>query len=189
MPMPALRPITTIDLLQALPEDGQCHELLDGVHAVTPSPSYSHQDLVGTLFFALRRAVEGRADLKVMTSPADIILGSRTLVQPDLFVLQIDPARPPAGWHEIGIPLLAIEVLSPSTAARDRGTKRRIYQAAGVGEYWVVDPDARIVERWTPVDHRPEILDDTLIWRQDGNLMFELPLASLFGPDTSSDGE
>ncbi|MEO8635636.1 MAG: Uma2 family endonuclease [Gemmatimonadales bacterium] len=187
--MPALRPVTTIDLLQALPDDGQRHELLDGVHAVTPSPSYAHQDLVGTLFFALRRAVEGRPDLKVLVSPADVRLGPRTLVQPDLFVLQIDPAQPPSGWHEIGIPLLAIEVLSPSTAARDRGAKRRIYQGAGVGEYWLVDPDARIVERWTPLDHRPEIVDDRLTWQQDGSVIVELPLVTLFGPDRAAAGD
>jgi hypothetical protein len=51
-------------------------------------------------------------------------------------------------WSEIGVPVLAIEFLSPSTASRDRGAKRRIYQRAGVAEYWTVDLDARLVERW-----------------------------------------
>lgn len=60
--------------------------------------------------------------------------------------------------------MLAVEVLSPSTAPRDRGAKRRIYQNAGVGEFWIVDLDARLVERWRPGDKRPEVLDEVLVW-------------------------
>ena len=62
-------------------------------------------------------------------------------------------------------PLLAVEVLSPSTARADRTVKRRLYQRAGVPEYWIVDLEARLVERWRPADERPEVLTDTLTWR------------------------
>ncbi len=55
-------------------------------------------------------------------------------------------------------------VLSPSTAARDRGIKRRLYLEAGVEEYWIVDVDARMVERWRAGDVRPEIIDKELGW-------------------------
>lgn len=61
--------------------------------------------------------------------------------------------------------VLAIEVLSPSTARYDRGFKRRYYQRAGVGESWVVDPDALLVERWRPGDERPEVLDREVAWQ------------------------
>jgi len=113
--------------------------------------------------------------------PADIILGPRTLVQPDLFVLRINPTAPPSTWQEAGVPLVAIEILSPSTASRDRGAKRRIYQQAGVSEYWLVDPDARLIERWTPADVRPEIVDEVLEWRADKVLLLQLPLTQVFG--------
>jgi Uma2 family endonuclease len=186
MSMPAMRPVTTIEELWALPEDGQRHELLDGVHVVTPSPTYGHQSVVSRLLAALFRATEARSDLQLLTSPADIRLGPRTVVQPDLFVCRVDPASPPRGWPDLGTPILAIEVLSPGTASRDRGAKRRIYQQAGVGEYWVVDPDARLIERWTPADARPEIVDEVLEWRVDDLLLLELPLAQLLGP--SADG-
>jgi len=180
MAMPSLSPVTTIEELLSLPEDGQRHELLDGVHVVTPSPRLVHQRVLGTLWFGLMAGLQGRPELELFSSPADIVLGPRTLVQPDLFVIRIDPAHPPAEWAEVGVPVLAIEVLSPTTAPRDRGAKRRIYQAAGVGEYWIVDPDARLVERWLPTDARPEILTERLTWSSDGTIVLDLVLQRLF---------
>ena len=184
MGMPAVTPpITTIEDLLALPEDGLRHELLDGEHVVTPAPTYGHQDVLSRLFSALLEGLRGREDIKLLTSPADIVLGPRTLVQPDLFVIRIDPASPPTSWQDVGVPVLAIEILSPGTASRDRGAKRRIYQRAGVGEYWIVDLDARLIERWTPSDIRPEILDERLAWMPDGEpALVSLDLISLFGP-------
>jgi Uma2 family endonuclease len=161
-PPPA--PIGTIEELRALPEDGQRHELLDGVHVVTPAPEYPHQGIISRLLVALHRRFEVRADLEVLSSPADIVLGPRTLVQPDLFVVRKAPGQVLRSWKEVGVPVLAIEVLSPSTAPRDRGAKRRIYQRAGVPEYWIVDLDARLVERWRPDDARPEVVSEELVW-------------------------
>ena len=73
--------------------------------------------------------------------------------------------KPPRNWLEYGIPLLVIEILSPSSARADRIVKRRRYQRTGVSEYWAVDLDARVVERWWPGDQRPEIVDDLLLWQ------------------------
>jgi Uma2 family endonuclease len=64
--------------------------------------------------------------------------------------------------------LLAVEVLSPSTARADRVTKRVLYRDEGVSEYWVVDLDARTIERSTPADPRVDILDDRVEWRAEG---------------------
>jgi len=61
-------------------------------------------------------------------------------------------------------PILVIEVLSPSTARFDRQIKRRWFQRVGIAEYWIVDPDARQVERWRPDDVRPEVLDESIEW-------------------------
>jgi Uma2 family endonuclease len=102
---------------------------------------------------------------RALVSPADIEFDDHTLVQPDLFVAPLIDGRRPRGWNEIRFLLLAVEVLSPSTARADRQIKRRRYQRHGVGEYWIVDLDARLVERWRPGDERPEILTERLAWQ------------------------
>jgi Uma2 family endonuclease len=156
--------VTTIEELLALPEDGLRHELLDGEHVVTPAPMPRHQMVLQRLHLIMGTALDARTDIQLFLSPADVVLGPRSLVQPDLFIVSKDPEVTIGSWSDVGIPLLAVEVLSPSTASRDRGKKRRIYQAAGVGEYWIVDADARIVERWEPEEDRPEIVDATVTW-------------------------
>lgn len=89
--------------------------------------------------------------------------------------------RPDAACGSVRGLLLAVEVLSPSTARADRQTKRRLYQDEGVPEYWIVDLDARVVERWRPGDDRPEIVAATLTWQPDGSATpFELDLTAFF---------
>lgn len=64
---------------------------------------------------------------------------------------------------------------------RPRASERRRYQRAGIPEYWVVDLDARAVERWTPRDDRPEVLDTILRWHPAGAASpLEVDLAALF---------
>jgi Uma2 family endonuclease len=172
--------VSTIEDLLALPDDGMRHELLDGIHVVTPAPNLLHQRTVSEIMAHLRSALAGRDDAEAFTSPADVVLGPRTLVQPDLFVVRRIPGQRLERWADVGVPPLAIEVLSPTTAPRDRGAKRRIYQRAGVGEYWIVDLDARLIERWRPDDARPEILDARLSWSLPGGAAGTLDVADLF---------
>jgi len=158
----------TMDLgqLLALPDDGLRHELLDGLHVVSPSPSLAHQRAVGMFYEALRALIR-RGDLdgnraEVLLSPADLRLGPRTLVQPDIFVLPVSSGERLERWADAAVPLLVVEVLSPSTAAHDHATKRSIYLEAGVEEYWIVDIDARGVHRWRTGDLRPEFINSEL---------------------------
>ena len=74
-----------------------------------------------------------------------------------------------------------VEISSPSTARYDRTLKQLRYQRAGVPEYWVVELDARLVERWRPTDSRPEILTDRLAWQPTGaSSPLELDVAEYF---------
>ncbi len=180
MGMAAVRDITTIEELLALPEDGRRHELLDGEHVETPAPRWAHQFVLNELNYALQQVLHDRDDLHVLTSPADIVLSPRTLVQPDLFVVRREPGKRIEQWADVGVPILAAEVLSPSTASRDRGKKRRLYQQAGVGQYWILDCDARLVERWLPTDERPEIISDVLLWSLPGGATGEIDVADMF---------
>jgi Uma2 family endonuclease len=153
---------------------------LDGVHAVTPAPALFHQMMVTELMGRFIAGLQGQDRLCVLSSPADIVLGVRTLVQPDVFVVQREPGKPLRRWEDVGVPVLAVEILSPTTATRDRGTKRRIYQGAGVAEYWIVDLDARLIERWRPGDTRPEIQDDRVVWQAGDLPELTIDLAALF---------
>src|SRR2546425_1207516 len=111
-------------------------------------------------------------------SPADLTPEPGALVQPDVFVVPLVSGRRPRDWHDIERLVLAVEVLSPSTARADRTVKRRLYQRTSVPEYWIVDLEARLVERWRPADERPEVLTDTLSWVPapgTGSLTIDLP--------------
>jgi len=160
-------PITTIEQLRALRPDGRRHELLGGVHVVALTPWYSHQRMVGALYLTLGNALSGRSDLELLLGPAELVLAPDTLVQPDLFAVRRRPDAAPRSWADLDVPILVIEVSSPDTAQRDRGAKREIYQRVGVEQYWIVDLDACLIERWRPGAAEPEVLEQTLDWQPD----------------------
>lgn len=151
----------------ALPWDGNRYEVLDGELFVTPAPTWRHQAAIEELFPLLKAYVAERGVGWAKLSPADIVFTERRLVQPDIFVVPRRESGAPSGWSDVKSLLLAIEVLSPSTARADRHRKRVIYQEQGVPEYWIVDPAARLVERWRPADSRPELIVGTLEWQPD----------------------
>ena len=164
MGMPQATEVWTAERIRGLPDDGLRHEVVDGEHLVSPSPRPVHQIAVGELFRLLDPYVRQHELGRVLSSPADIEFDPRTLVQPDLFVTSKRRVRT---WADAQPLRLAVEVLSPSTARADRFVKRRRFQRAGV-EYWIVDLDARLVERWRPGDERPEVLEERLLWQAEG---------------------
>src|SRR5436190_4678017 len=131
MAMPKMLEQWTAARVRELPDDGNRYEVVDGELLVTPSPTYDHQDVVGELFAALREFCEATQLGHAMVSPADIEFDPHTLVQPDVFVVPIAGKRPKS-WADVKALLLAVEILSPSTARADRTVKRRRYQRAGV---------------------------------------------------------
>ncbi len=171
---------TVAEVLQ-LPDDGKRYEVVDGELLVSPAPSLPHQETVWRLARSLASYVDAQGIGRVLLSPADLEFDERTLVQPDLFVAPLIDGRRPRSWKEIRSLILAVEVLSPSTARADRQIKRRRYQRHGVAEYWIVDLDARLVERWRPADERPEILAERLEWQPTGEIPpLEIDLPPLF---------
>jgi Uma2 family endonuclease len=123
--------------LDALPDDGRRHELLDGAFLVTPSPGFAHQDVLMRLIDLLRPTLP--SGLVLLAGPFDVTLSDHTVVVPDLLVA---PRSQFTARDLPGAPLLVVEVRSPSTALIDRTTKRHLYEQAGVPSYWVVDPIA-----------------------------------------------
>jgi Uma2 family endonuclease len=184
MGMPATpESVTTLDEFFALPEQSGSgrQELLDGIFVVSPEASLRHQRAAFQLGQLLHPALADLSDLELFTSPGDIVLGPRTAVQPDVFVIP-RPRSSSAHWRDVGLPVLVVEILSPWTATRDRVAKRALYQQAGIPEYWIVDLDARIIERWRPDDQRPEILVENFAWRVPGTEReIQVDLPSFFG--------
>jgi Uma2 family endonuclease len=106
----------------------------------------------------------------------------RNLVQPDLFVVDMDEARTLTWARTQHLPLV-VEILSPSSTRADRFAKRRLYQEVGVPLYWMVDADAQLVERWSPAMTFPAFERERLAWHPDGaGEPFTLDLAELFRP-------
>jgi Uma2 family endonuclease len=110
-------------------------------------------------------------------APGDVIFSPRRGVQPDVFVTPAVDGRRPTKVDRL---LLAVEVLSPSTARADRVKKRKLFREEGVPEYWIVDLDARTVERSTPGEPRPEILVERLTWSPEAVEPLEIDLAAYF---------
>lgn len=167
MAMPQVERIWTRDEVLALPDDGKRYELIDGHLLVSPSPRPVHQLAAYALFKLILPYVDQHRLGVIGWAPADLDLGLGDVSQPDLFVVP-EPDRPAElGWRGFAVPLLAVEILSPSTARHDRITKRRRYQQAGVGTYWIADVDAGAIEVWTPGAEQPVIADRTVEWQPD----------------------
>ena len=166
MGMPAHETEWTAEMVRALPDDGKRYEILDGVLIVSPSPTWQHQRAVRILLVALDAYCREHSLGEALAAPADIEFSPKDLVQPDLFV--VPEIR--SSWTEVRSLLLACEVLSPSTARSDRYDKRRTYQRYRVPEYWIIDLDAWVAERWLPDDTRPEVLNENLEWRPRGDI-------------------
>jgi Uma2 family endonuclease len=117
---------------------------------MTPAPSLEHQRVSGRLFAAIFNALEeakrqsGGGGCEVFAAPIDLYLpGQESVYQPDL-VLVCDQSSLAEARGIFGVPSLVCEILSPSTVRRDLWTKRQCYEAAGVPEYLIVDPDDRV---------------------------------------------
>ncbi len=186
MSMPALvqRRWTPDDLRRFIedhPEPVPRYELVYGELLVTPSPTSLHQRLVFEIAMQLHAYVKRNNLGEVRISPSDLRPLPQTLLQPDLYVIPaVDGRRAPLEDPVTRV-LIAVEVLSPSSARFDRVIKRRLYQEIEVTEYWLVDADARTFERWRPADDRPEIRDQDIVWQpSNAEESFVLDIPALF---------
>ncbi len=130
------------------PSDGRRHEIIEGDHYVNPAPNPRHQAIVTKLTAELYDRVQRAGKGQVYVSPIDLQLSEHDVVQPDLLVILNEHASMIAAKKIEGAPDLVVEVLSESTEAIDRGLKKKLYERAGVPEYWIVDPVGCVVEQY-----------------------------------------
>lgn len=136
--------------------DDERWELIDGVaYNMSPSPGARHQSVSSNLYDAVRGFFEGKP-CRVFTAPFDVLLPSGsiededdldTVVQPDMVVICDRNKVTERGC--IGAPDLAVEILSPSSAAKDMTVKLDLYDRSGVGEYWIIDPGNAVLHLYT----------------------------------------
>ena len=144
--LPHGRPLTRADL-HDMPDDGHRYELIDGVLIVSPAPKARHQRAVVRLIVTLFAACP--AHTEVLTAPFDVVLSDDTVIQPDVILARTADLTE----HDLPrAPLLAVEVLSPSTRGIDLLLKKDRLARAGCPHYWAVDPDEPLITAWTLVD-------------------------------------
>ncbi len=149
--MMAVQTRMTASEYMELPETSQPMMLIDGEIIVSPSPTPEHQDSVGEIFFFLKRL---KPIGKFYIAPLDVRFDASNVMQPDVLWIapdgrcQIDPITK----QLTGAPDFIAEVASPGTVRTERKKKFVLYEKYGVREYWLVDPEAQLIEVWSLQD-------------------------------------
>ncbi len=136
----------TVADYEALPE-GSPYQLIEGELVMSPAPAPDHQVVSGNIYLLLRMAVRGKG--VVLYSPLDVYLDLENAYQPDIVVILKGSKAKITRKGVYGPPDVVVEILSPSTAYYDLRVKKKVYERAGVREYWIVDPMERSLEIYT----------------------------------------
>lgn len=147
--------------------DDNRYELIGGKLILVPSPKIIHQEISVNLIFILINFIRKNNLGKLLIAPTDVLLTEKDKPQPDILFVSKERLSIITEANVQGAPDLVIEILSPSTSKWDRVEKSRLYYKHGVKEYWIVDPDSKVVEVLTPGERYWNIfgaysIDDTL---------------------------
>ena len=167
------------------PDDGKRHEIIDGDHYVTPSPSITHQAVSHNLTMAVGAYLKDHRRGHLFAAPLDVVFCDRSVVEPDLLFVSQERSSILAGEHVRGVPDLVVEILSPGTRKTDEVTKRKLYERVGVLEYWVVDPELDTIKIYRRVGDAFVRMAELSVERADALVTpllpeFSIPLADLF---------
>ncbi|MBE3575798.1 MAG: Uma2 family endonuclease [Firmicutes bacterium] len=138
-------------------DDARRYQVFSGLLVAEPAPSPGHQRVVGNLLRILTDHIEKAGVGGVLLlSPVDVVLDADgpqiEILQPDLLWIRAERAAIVQETAVFGAPDLAVEVLSPSSAWRDRQEKVRRYREFGVPHIWLVDPRSRVFEELPPAE-------------------------------------
>jgi Uma2 family endonuclease len=136
----------TLEEFWALPESSLHIEYIDGEIIMAPTPTVSHQAVLGNIYYALRSFIRDTGSGQIFASPLDVVLPTGEVVQPDVFFLtEEETARAMSAKRVHGAPSFLVEILSPGSIKHDKVTKRSLYEKNGVQEYWMVDLKAKSI--------------------------------------------
>ncbi|HYU75487.1 MAG TPA: Uma2 family endonuclease [Ktedonobacteraceae bacterium] len=136
----------TYEAYAALPNDGHKYEVVQGVLMMSPAPEPAHQGVIEEINGYLREQIRLTKRGLVLTGPVDVVLSQEMTMQPDVLVLLAEHINRVQKKRILGVPDLAVEVMSPSSATYDRFVKYSVYERAGVPEYWLVNVDEQTIE-------------------------------------------
>jgi len=143
-----IEPLMTVDDLDAMPEDGNRYEVMEGELFVSRAPGLPHQLVAGNIHYQLRTYLENNPIGRVIATPG-LVLSPYSGVIPDLvFYSHARGEEIIANDRLNAAPEIVIEILSPGSEniSRDRIAKRQLYARHDVSEYWIVDSENRSVE-------------------------------------------
>jgi Uma2 family endonuclease len=166
-----------------MPEDTRRYEAIEGDLYVIPAPSRRHQWAVHQLDVELHRLLVEPGHGEVYPAPFGVEFpDTEEGVQPDLLFVRRERLDIIGEDWLRGAPDLVVEILSPSTAKKDRGVKLKLYRRQGVAVYWIVDLDAEAVEVWdfAAGARRPEHYTDRLPVSVAGNMVGHIDLGPVF---------
>jgi Uma2 family endonuclease len=134
------------EMYAALPEDGHRYEVVQGVLMMSPALEMAHQGVVGLIYTYLSSQIFSTSRGLVSTGPADVVLAPKQVVQPDVLVLLASHLDRLQEKCILGPPDLVVEVISPGSITYDRVVKHKLYEEAGVPEYWLVNLQEQSIE-------------------------------------------
>jgi len=143
-----IEPLVTIDELDAMPEDGNRYELVEGEIIVSRAPGLHHQEVLDNVIFVFKTYLRQNPVGKFWSTPGTIFSEMNAVIPDIVFVSNARIGQIVSGQKIVGPPDLVIEITSPGSdnEKRDRITKRQLYGKYGVLEYWVIDSGKRYVE-------------------------------------------
>jgi Uma2 family endonuclease len=157
----------TYDDFLLFPDDGKRHELIDGEHYVTPSPSRKHQAIAWNLAATIGPYLETNPVGRAFAAPFDVVFSQFDVVEPDLLFVSNARLDVLTTKNVQGAPNLVVEIGSPSTRQRDETIKRKLYERFGVEEYWVIDPEIETIAVYRHVGESYQRVLELAVERND----------------------
>lgn len=132
-----------------LPDDGHRYEVIDGVLYVFTSPSLFHQWIIQNFYTYLGVPAINQKSGYAFLAPVGVLMPDCKPVQPDFVFVKAERASIIYDRRIRGVPDLIAEGLSPGSVAFDEEVKLAAYAKAGVPEYVIIDPDARVLRLYS----------------------------------------
>lgn len=187
MPLPKQEEKYTYKEYLQWPEDDRW-ELIEGTPYMQAAPSWQHQAILRELIIQFGNYLKGK-NCNVFLSPFDLILTneedekeSKNVFQPDLLVVCDSSKLKGTGY--VGVPDLVVEIVSPSTARSDKFYKFNMYEKFGVKEYWIIEPDIKLLSVFTLNENtrygRPEIYSEVDKVKVEVLKNLEIDLSDIF---------